>query len=90
MGVNRDFVINKLSNFKNLDHRVNLICSINGINFIDDSKATNPAAANFAASQFEDIYWILGGLSKNNDLKKLDFFKTNIRKILLIVTYNLN
>ena len=84
LGVNRDFVINKLSNFKNLDHRVNPICSINGINFIDDSKATNPAAANFAASQFEDIYWILGGLSKNNDLKKLDFFKTNIRKIFLI------
>ena len=76
--------VNQLSNFKNLDHRVNPICSINGINFIDDSKATNPAAANFAASQFEDIYWILGGLSKNNDLKKLDFFKTNIRKIFLI------
>ena len=84
LGVNRDFVINKLSNFKNLDHRVNLICSINGINFIDDSKATNPAAANFAVSQFEDIYWILGGLSKNNDLKKLHFFETNIRKIFLI------
>ena len=84
LGINRDFAINKLSNFNNLDHRINLISSINGINFINDSKATNPAAANFAANQFEDIYWILGGLSKNNDLKKLDLSNTNVRKIFLI------
>ncbi|MEC9074583.1 MAG: UDP-N-acetylmuramoyl-L-alanine--D-glutamate ligase [Pseudomonadota bacterium] len=82
--INRDFVIDELSKYKNLNHRIDEICSLNGINFVNDSKATNPAAANFAINQFNNIYWILGGLSKDNDLNKLDLSNQNIKKIFLI------
>ena len=84
LDVDRNFVINQLTKFKNLNHRIYEVCSHDGVSFINDSKATNPAAANFAASQFKDIYWILGGLSKNNDLSKLDLSNKNIKKIFLI------
>ena len=84
LDVDRNFVINQLKKFKNLNHRIYEVCSKNGVSFINDSKATNPAAANFAASQFKDIYWILGGLSKNNDLTKLNLSNKNIKKIFLI------
>ena len=77
-------ITDELSKYKNLNHRIDEICSLNGINFVNDSKATNPAAANFAINQFNDIYWILGGLSKDNDLNKLDLSNQNIKKIFLI------
>ena len=84
LDIDRNFVINQLKKFKSLNHRIYEVCSKNGVSFINDSKATNPAAANFAASQFKDIYWILGGLSKNNDLTKLNLSNKNIKKIFLI------
>ena len=59
LDVDRNFVINQLKKFKNLNHRIYEVCSKNGVSFINDSKATNPAAANFAASQFKDIYCCL-------------------------------
>jgi len=82
--IKHDKVLNALINFNNLDHRTNKILSDNDIVFIDDSKATNPAAANFAVNKFTDIYWILGGLSKGNDLSKLKLDSRNVKKAFFI------
>ena len=84
LDIKQDKVIEALLNFKNLEHRINKIHSKDNIVFIDDSKATNPAAANYAISKFTDIYWILGGLSKGNDLSKLQLGSKNIKKAFFI------
>lgn len=84
LNISQDKAIKALLNFKNLEHRTNKIHSKDNIVFIDDSKATNPAAANYAISKFTDIYWILGGLSKGNDLSKLQLGSKNIKKAFFI------
>ena len=84
INIERKHVFEVLLNFKNLNHRTKEVYANKEIRFIDDSKATNPAAANFAINQYKDIYLILGGLSKQNDLRKLDLSSKNINKAFFI------
>ncbi|HJN03484.1 MAG TPA: UDP-N-acetylmuramoyl-L-alanine--D-glutamate ligase, partial [Alphaproteobacteria bacterium] len=53
-----------LVDFPGLDHRMQEIANIDGIRFINDSKATNPEAAARALATHENIYWIVGGRAK--------------------------
>ena len=49
-------------------HRVEHVATVGGVDFVDDSKATNPHAAAAALHAFERIVWIAGGLAKGVDL----------------------
>ena len=82
LGVDRNFVINQLTKFKNLNHRIHEVCSQNGISFINDSKATSFSATEIALSSIKNIYWILGGLPKKNDKLNLSKIKKNIRELM--------
>jgi len=84
INIQHKHVFKALLNFKNLNHRTKEVYANKEIRFIDDSKATNPAAANFAINQYEDIYLILGGLSKQNDLRELNLSSKNINKAFFI------
>lgn len=62
-----------LANFRGLAHRMERLCTANGVLFINDSKATNPASTAPALAAFPPdpdprIHWILGGLPKGDDL----------------------
>ncbi|MBJ26920.1 MAG: UDP-N-acetylmuramoyl-L-alanine--D-glutamate ligase [Alphaproteobacteria bacterium] len=52
------------SSFPGLAHRMEFVATIDGISFINDSKATNFAATARALSSFENIFWVAGGRSK--------------------------
>jgi len=54
-------------------HRIALVATVGGVDFIDDSKATNPHAAAAALGAFDPVVWIAGGLLKGAavDLDKL-------------------
>lgn len=52
-------------------HRHEIVATHNGILWIDDSKATNPHAANAALTAHESIVWIVGGLLKGVSLDDL-------------------
>jgi UDP-N-acetylmuramoylalanine--D-glutamate ligase len=57
-----------LTSFQNADHRLQLVRELNGIQFIDDSKATNVEAAWYALDGIKrPIVWIAGGTDKGND-----------------------
>lgn len=45
-------------------HRNALISTVNGVAYVDDSKATNPHAAQASLSAYSDVVWIAGGLLK--------------------------
>ncbi|MBS2964058.1 UDP-N-acetylmuramoyl-L-alanine--D-glutamate ligase [Actinocrinis puniceicyclus] len=45
-------------------HRIAFVASIDGVDFVDDSKATNPHAAAASLAAYEDVVWIAGGLAK--------------------------
>lgn len=58
--------------FKGLAHRQEFIIETGGIQFVNDSKATNVEAAKKALSSYENIYWIVGGRPKKSGLQGID------------------
>ena len=52
-------------------HRIELVAELNGIRWVDDSKATNPHAAAASLNSFEKVVWLVGGLLKGVDLSDL-------------------
>ena len=74
LGVEQPEIEFALQCFKGLPHRQELVRKLFGVNFINDSKATNFDATERALSSFKSIYWIAGGLSKDNRITE-SFFK---------------
>lgn len=61
-----------MGNFKNIEHRLEHVAKISGIDFINDSKATNVNATWYALeSMNSDVVLILGGVDKGNDYQML-------------------
>jgi UDP-N-acetylmuramoylalanine--D-glutamate ligase len=61
-----------LAEFEGLPHRAQLVHEQGGVRFVDDSKATNPAAAAASlAAQTGPVVWIAGGRNKGLDLSVL-------------------
>ena len=83
-GIKRNRVLLGFNSFKDLEHRHIKILEKNNIKFVNDSKSTNPEATNFALRNYENIFLIVGGLSKENNLSKINFRSKNIRKAFFI------
>ena len=61
-----------LSAFENVPHRLEFVARIHGIDFINDSKATNVNSAWYALETMDTpVIWIAGGIDKGNDYSKL-------------------
>ena len=73
-----------MRSFKGLPHRFEIFLKRKDITFINDSKSTSFKAAESALCSLKNVYWILGGLPKKNDVFKLSKFKKNIIKCYLI------
>jgi UDP-N-acetylmuramoylalanine--D-glutamate ligase len=56
-----------LAGFVPEPHRISLVAERNGVTFIDDSKASNPAAAAASLATFPSIVWVAGGLFRGSD-----------------------
>lgn len=54
--------------YKGLPHRLEKVGTINGVTFVNDSKATNGDSTVYALQSFKNIYWICGGLPKTDGL----------------------
>ncbi len=70
----KDTVIRQsMLDFQNIEHRLEHVLTVHGINFINDSKATNINASWFALeSMKKDVVWIAGGVDKGNDYALLE------------------
>jgi UDP-N-acetylmuramoylalanine--D-glutamate ligase len=73
-----------IRSFPGLSHRLQLIDKINGIRYINDSKATNAEAAARALASYQNIYWIAGGRAKEGGLTALDPYLSHVRRAFLI------
>jgi UDP-N-acetylmuramoylalanine--D-glutamate ligase len=56
-----------LAGFVPEPHRISLVAERDGVAFIDDSKASNPAAAAASLASFPSIVWVAGGLFRGSD-----------------------
>ena len=84
MGLSRDVIASGLASFGGLAHRMELVATIDGIRFINDSKATNADATANALAPFDPVYWIVGGKPKEGGIEALGKFFPKIRHAFLI------
>jgi UDP-N-acetylmuramoylalanine--D-glutamate ligase len=60
-----------LANFKSGGHRIVPIATIDGVTYVNDSKATNPHSASASLHAFTSVVWIAGGLAKGASMERL-------------------
>jgi UDP-N-acetylmuramoylalanine--D-glutamate ligase len=63
-GVSQQAVRDGLRAFRPDGHRIAHVAEAAGVTWIDDSKATNPHAAQSSLSAYDDVVWVAGGLAK--------------------------
>jgi UDP-N-acetylmuramoylalanine--D-glutamate ligase len=73
-----------LATYPGLAHRMEQLGRKGHVVFINDSKATNADSTEKALTAFNDIFWILGGKSKEGGIEPLRRYFRNIRKAYLI------
>lgn len=88
-GLNWDVIERGLKSFKNAEHRLEEVAEIDGIKFINDSKATNVDSTFYALDGVSaPIIWIAGGVDKGNDYKVLKPFTDKVKALLCLGTHN--
>jgi UDP-N-acetylmuramoylalanine--D-glutamate ligase len=68
LGVGEADIDRGLESFTGLPHRMEKVAEINGVAFVNDSKATNPESSAPALAAFPRVHWIVGGKGKSDDL----------------------
>ena len=72
IGISNDKICSVLSTFSGVPHRLEKISEINGVIYINDSKATNLDAVNVALQSFsQPVILLLGGVDKGGDFRSL-------------------
>ena len=86
LGIDNESILKAVSSFTGVEHRLELVKVIKGIEFVNDSKATNVESVWYALRSFKKpIYLILGGKDKGNDYSRIkDLVKKNVKKIYAI------
>jgi UDP-N-acetylmuramoylalanine--D-glutamate ligase len=70
--IRSESVRESLSDFVNVEHRLEFVAKVHGIEFINDSKATNINSTWFALESMDKpTVWIVGGVDKGNDYNEL-------------------
>ena len=87
LGVSPEAVRSALQNFSLGRHRIEEVANINGISWVNDSKATNPHATVASLNSALSSIWIAGGLAKGAEMQELIAkCKSRIKVAILIGT----
>jgi UDP-N-acetylmuramoylalanine--D-glutamate ligase len=84
--IRKDSVRESLSDFVNVEHRLEFVAKVHGIEFINDSKATNVNSTWFALESMDKpTVWIVGGVDKGNDYSELfELVKDKVKAIICL------
>ena len=85
-GIDAASIAKTLREFKGLEHRLEWVRSINGVDFINDSKGTNIGALEKSLNSFDrPVVLIAGGQDKGGDFQSLkQLFKKKVKHMVLI------
>jgi UDP-N-acetylmuramoylalanine--D-glutamate ligase len=88
--IRKDIIRDSLSDFENIEHRLEFVTKVHGIDFINDSKATNVNSTWYALESMNSpVVWIVGGVDKGNDYNMLkDLVKEKVKAIICLGTEN--
>ena len=84
LGVSDDAIAAGLRGYPGLPHRQQRIVTIDGVTFVNDSKATNADAAERALVCYDRLIWIAGGMAKEGGIEPLAPHFSRIARALLI------
>jgi UDP-N-acetylmuramoylalanine--D-glutamate ligase len=84
--IRKDIVRESLEDFVNVEHRLEFVAKVHGIEFINDSKATNVNSTWYALETMEKpTVWIVGGVDKGNDYSELlELVKGKVKAIICL------
>jgi UDP-N-acetylmuramoylalanine--D-glutamate ligase len=90
LGIRKEKIREAVSNFHNLEHRMEFVATVRGVDFINDSKATNVNSTWYALESMQKpTVLILGGVDKGNDYELLaDLVKEKVKAIICMGTDN--
>jgi UDP-N-acetylmuramoylalanine--D-glutamate ligase len=90
MDIRKEKIRDAVQNFQSLEHRMEHVATIRGVDFINDSKATNVNSTWFALeSMTKPTILILGGVDKGNDYSLIaDLVKEKVKAIICLGTDN--
>ncbi len=85
-GIDAAYIAKTLREFKRLEHRLEWVRSLNGVDFINDSKGTNTGALEKSLNSFDrPVVLIAGGQDKGGDFQSLKpLFKKKVKHMVLI------
>ena len=86
MSINNESIENSLMTFRAVEHRLEKFAEIDGVNYINDSKATNVNATYFALESMETpVIWIVGGVDKGNYYSEIEeLVKKKVKAIICL------
>lgn len=84
--IRKESIRESLSDFTNVEHRLEFVAKVNGIEFINDSKATNINATWYALESMNNpTVWIVGGVDKGNNYDELlELVKDKVKAIVCL------
>lgn len=82
----KETIRESLENFENVEHRLEFVSRVNGITFINDSKATNVNSTWYALESMKTpTIWVAGGTDKGNDYTQLyPLIKSRVKAIVCL------
>lgn len=82
-GVSNEVIRDVLSNFNGVEHRIEFVRTVKGVDYYNDSKSTNPKSTITALSSFDNpIVLILGGYDRKEDFNVLKDYIDNVKYIV--------
>ena len=86
LDVRKETIRESLCNFQNAEHRLEPVNRVNGVEYINDSKATNVNSAWYALESMDKpVVWIAGGVDKGNNYKELkSLVKEKVKYIICL------
>lgn len=86
LDIRKESIKASLSDFQNIEHRLEFVANVMGIEFINDSKATNINSTWYALESMQrKVIWIVGGQDKGNDYSLLmDLVKKKVKAIICL------
>jgi UDP-N-acetylmuramoylalanine--D-glutamate ligase len=88
--IRNEVVRDSLSDFQNVEHRLEHVAMVHGVEFINDSKATNVNSTWYALeSMAKPVIWVVGGVDKGNDYGPLlPLVKEKVKAVVCLGTDN--
>jgi UDP-N-acetylmuramoylalanine--D-glutamate ligase len=90
LGIRKEKIREAVSNFHSLEHRMEFVATVRGVDFVNDSKATNVNSTWYALESMQKkTVLILGGVDKGNDYELIaELVKEKVKAIVCMGTDN--